>query len=109
MKRKKPLVGVESHDEKTIEMIRKDPEFGVLYLRMALAEIDEPAGEAIFLRALRRVIEARGGMTEVARKAGLSRESLYRALSSRGNPTLRTLHKVINAVGLRFADLTRVA
>lgn len=107
--KRKALVGVVSDDEETIDMIRRDPEFGMLYLRTALAEIDEPAGEAIFLTALRQVIEARGGMTEVARKAGLSRESLYRALSPKGNPTLRTLHKVINAAGLRFADLTRVA
>lgn len=107
--KRKALVGVVSDDEETIDMIRRDPEFGMLYLRTALAEIDEPAGEAIFLKALRQVIEARGGMTEVARKAGLSRESLYRALSARGNPTLRTLHRVINAAGLRFSDLTRPA
>lgn len=107
--KRKALVGVVSDDEETIDMIRRDPEFGMLYLRTALAEIDEPGGVAIFLTVLRRVIEARGGMTEVARKAGLSRESLYRALSPKGNPTLRTLHKVINAAGLRFSDLTRVA
>ena len=42
------------------------------------------------------------GMTEVARKAGLSRESLYRALSQDGNPELATVLKVTRALGLRI-------
>jgi probable addiction module antidote protein len=42
-------------------------------------------------------------MAEVAQKAGLSRESLYRALSPKGNPTLRTMRKVVHAAGLTFA------
>jgi probable addiction module antidote protein len=42
------------------------------------------------------------GMTEVARKAGLSRESLYRALSEDGNPEFATVLKVARALGLRI-------
>ena len=42
------------------------------------------------------------GMTQVARDAGLSRESLYRALSADGNPSLATVLKVIRALGLRL-------
>jgi probable addiction module antidote protein len=41
-------------------------------------------------------------MTQVARDAGLSRESLYRALSADGNPSLATVLKVIRALGLRL-------
>jgi probable addiction module antidote protein len=41
-------------------------------------------------------------MTEVARKAGLSRESLYRALSEDGNPEFATVLKVARALGLRI-------
>lgn len=52
--------------------------------------------------ALGMVARARG-MSEVARKAGLSRESLYRALSSGGNPELTTVIKVMNAVGVRLS------
>ena len=59
-----------------------------------------------FLTALRHVVEARGGMAEIAEKAGLSRESLYRALSPKGNPTLRTLRQVVHATGMTFASLT---
>lgn len=100
--------GTESYDAMVIGMARQDPEFAASYLRVAFEEMDEPGGEQAFLMALRHVVEARGGMAEIARRAGLSRESLYRSLSAKGNPTLRTLHKVINAAGLRFADLAGV-
>ncbi|MBX3577856.1 MAG: putative addiction module antidote protein [Rhizobiaceae bacterium] len=42
------------------------------------------------------------GMAQVARDAGLSRESLYRSLSAEGNPELATVLKVIKALGLRI-------
>lgn len=94
-----------SHDETVVEMIRADPAFAAEYLHVAFEELDEEGGEAAFLTALRHVVEARGGMAEVAQKAGLSRESLYRALSPKGNPTLRTMRKVVHAAGLTFAAL----
>ena len=42
------------------------------------------------------------GMSQVARDAGLSRESLYKALSENGNPTFATVLKVAKALGVRF-------
>ncbi|MBS5839589.1 MAG: putative addiction module antidote protein [Pseudomonas sp.] len=86
-------------------MIRNDPELAVEYLRIAFEELDEDGGQASFLTALRHVVEARGGMAEIAEKAGLSRESLYRALSPKGNPTLRTMRQVVHATGMTFAAL----
>jgi probable addiction module antidote protein len=94
-----------SHDDAVIEMIRNDPEFAQAYLHTALEELDEEGGEAGFLTALRHVVEARGGMGLVSEKTGLSRESLYRALSPKGNPTLKTMKKVIHATGLSFAAI----
>jgi probable addiction module antidote protein len=41
-------------------------------------------------------------MTQIARDTGLGRESLYKALSSEGNPELATLLKVVRALGLRL-------
>jgi probable addiction module antidote protein len=41
-------------------------------------------------------------MSEIARSTGLSRESLYRALSERGNPSLSTVLRVTKALGLRL-------
>jgi probable addiction module antidote protein len=92
-----------SHDESVIDMIKNDPQFAAHYLYAAWQELDQPGGEASFLGALRHIVEARGGMGEIAAKAGLSRESLYRALSPKGNPTLKTLCKVVHATGLGFS------
>lgn len=94
-----------SHDEAVIEMIHNDPAFAEEYLRAAFEQLDEEGGEAGFLMALRHLVEARGGMAEIAAKAGLSRESLYRALSPKGNPTLHTMRQVVHATGLTFAAL----
>jgi len=59
---------------------------------------DDIAGIA---RALGVIARAKG-MAQVAKDAGLSRESLYRALSAEGNPSLATVLKVIKALGLRL-------
>ena len=93
------------HDDAMIDMLRRDPAFAAEYLRVAFEELDEEGGEAAFLIALRHIVEARGGMSQIAERAQLSRESLYRALSANGNPTLKTLSAVIHAAGLRFAGI----
>jgi probable addiction module antidote protein len=59
---------------------------------------DDVAGIA---RALGDIARAKG-MKQVAKEAGLSRESLYRALSADGNPSLATVLKVIKALGLQL-------
>jgi len=46
------------------------------------------------------------GMAEIARQTGLGRESLYKALSSEGNPELATVLKVVRALGLRLHAAT---
>ncbi len=75
-----------------------DAEFAAEFLNAA-SEDDDPK---TYLTALRRVVEARGGMASVAEKAELSRETLYRTLSVRGNPTIKTLTAVLKATGLKF-------
>lgn len=87
-----------SHDEAIIRRIRQNPQFAAEYLRAALEETDEPR---VLLLALRRVAQARG-IARIAKAAGVERESLYRALSAKGNPRLSTLHAVAKAVGLRL-------
>ena len=59
---------------------------------------DDAAGIA---RALGAIARARG-MAQVARDAGLSRESLYKALSENGNPSFATVLKVARALGVRL-------
>ena len=86
-----------SNDEVIIAEIRHNPEFAASYLAAAMENTDQPG---VLLIALRQIAEARGGMTKVARDAGLQRESLYRALSKRGNPRLTALLAVIQALGM---------
>jgi probable addiction module antidote protein len=96
MKRKASI----SHNKALLMELRGDPEFAAEYLKAALEEAeDEPR---VLLIALRRVAEARGGLAKVAKSAGVERESLYRALSPRGNPRLSTLVAVTKAMGLRI-------
>ena len=53
--------------------------------------------------ALRTVADAVGGMAALAERTGLSRETLYRTLSDRGNPRLDTLVAILHAFGLRIS------
>jgi probable addiction module antidote protein len=99
MKRKKKDITSVSHDEYMIRELRKSPNFAAEYLKVALEDTEEPA---VLLIALRRIAEARGGIAKVAKAAGIERESLYRALSARGNPRLSTLVAVTKAVGLKL-------
>jgi len=85
------------HDNWLFEQL-KDAEFAAEFLNAA-SEDDDPK---TYLTALRKVVEARGGMASVAGKADLSRETLYRTLSVQGNPTIKTLTAVLNATGLKF-------
>jgi len=66
-----------------------------------LAEALDTGDPAFVADALGVLARARG-MSRVARDTGLSRESLYRALSSTGNPELATLLRVVGALGLRL-------
>ena len=69
----------------------------VAYLEAAFEE-----GDASLVAAALGDIARAKGMTEVARRAGLGRESLYKSLSQEGNPELATIMKVMDALGLRF-------
>lgn len=90
------------HDDAVVELLKEDPAFAAEYLAASLAAIDEPGGREGLLAALRQVAAAQG-MAEVAERAGLQRESLYRALSPRGNSTLKTLLAVLSGAGLRLS------
>lgn len=89
-----------SHDEAVIQMLSKDEDFALEYLATALEEIDEEGGKAVFLTAMRRVIEARSGMAAVSRATGLARPNLYRALSADGDPKLSTILSILAALGI---------
>ena len=77
----------------------RTPEEMAAYLE---ACIEEANGDAAFIaKALGDIARAKG-MSQVARDAGLSRESLYKALSGERSPTFDTILKVISALGLKL-------
>jgi probable addiction module antidote protein len=97
------LKGVVSHHDAEVAELAADRELAVEYLKAALESLDNPDDLAGGLLALRTVAEAYGGLGVVAAEAGINRESLYRALSPKGNPTLKTLLAVLKTVGLRLS------
>lgn len=72
--------------------------------------IEEASGDAAFIaKALGDIARAKG-MSQVARDAGLSRESLYKALSGERSPGFDTILKVVSALGLSLhAEAARTA
>lgn len=95
--------GVTAHHESEVAELRVDRDLAVEYLKAAMESLDDPDNRAAGLLALRTVAEAYGGLGAVAAEAGISRESLYRALSPKGNPTLKTLLAVLKTVGMRLS------
>jgi probable addiction module antidote protein len=77
----------------------RTPEEMAAYLE---ASIEDAGGDAAFVaKALGDIARAKG-MAQVARDAGLSRESLYKALSGDRSPAFDTILKVVDALGLRL-------
>jgi probable addiction module antidote protein len=77
----------------------RSPEEMAAYLEACMEEAD---GDAAFIaKALGDIARAKG-MAQVARDAGLSRESLYKALSGERSPGFDTILKVVNALGLKL-------
>lgn len=87
-----------SYQEDLIKSL-KDPCEAAAYLNAAIEEEDR----AVFLLALRNVAEANGGMADIAEKAKLSRVSLYRMLSKKGNPEIKSLIALLHTMGLRLS------
>ncbi len=92
-----------SHHEAEVEELRADRELAIEYLKVAMESLVDPEERAAGLLALRAIAEAYGGLGKIAEEAGISRESLYRALSPKGNPTLKTLIAVLKSLDMRLS------
>lgn len=88
-----------SHAEASAEMFRRDPAFAAEYLDSLL----EAGDQTDLMLALRHLADAFGGVTQIAEKAQLNPTTLYRTLSRKGNPELRSLSAILGAMGLRVA------
>lgn len=82
----------------------KDHEEAAAYLNAALEESmkGDIESQELFLKALRNVAEAHGGLGALARRAHLNRENLYRILSEKGNPEFKTFVMLISALGFNL-------
>jgi len=82
----------------------RTPEEMAAYLEACIEEAD---GDVAFIaKALGDIARAQG-MTQVARDSGLSRESLYKALSGERSPSFDTILKVVSALGLKLSASVR--
>lgn len=96
MKRKKSV----PYEEGLMERL-KDPEYAAEYL-MGCLEDQEGDPEELFLLALRDVAKAHG-FSAISKKSKLGRESLYKAISKKGNPKLSTVVAVLEAMDLELS------
>ncbi len=80
----------------------KDSKRAKIAIEVALEEFEKDNDIEALLDTLRLVAQAQGGLAKLARKASVSRQALHEALSSKGNPRLRTFKSVIESLGLRM-------
>ena len=87
-----------TYQEDLIESL-KDLHEAAAYLSTAMEEGDRE----LFPLALRNVAEANGGMAAVSAKAKLNRESMYRMLSKKGNPEIKSVLTLLHSMGLKMS------
>jgi probable addiction module antidote protein len=98
MSRKSKTPAWRSHEDATIESLRKDPAFAAEYLNSILEDGDQKK----LMLALRRMSRAFGGVQKLAEEAELNANTLYRTLSPKGNPELKSLRALLRAMGMQL-------
>ncbi|MCL1824705.1 MAG: addiction module antidote protein [Betaproteobacteria bacterium] len=88
-----------AHDTVMAEVFRNDPAYAVELLNNILEDGEQ--GELLI--ALRQMAEAFGGVRSVAKSAELNPNQIYRTLSEKGNPEVKSLTAILRAMGLRLA------
>ena len=96
-----------SHDIGLLEDL-KDIEFAAGYLASVLDGLSADESLEPFLLAVGRVAKAHG-MQKLATEAHLSRDALYKALAKGGNPTMSTLHGILDSMGLQLSVTAKKA
>ncbi len=80
-----------------IDSLKNDPKLASEYLNAAITDGDI----RVFLLALGQITKARG-MSNVSKSTGLNRENIYRIVSDKGNPRIKSVQAILDAVGLRL-------
>jgi len=84
-------------EEYLVTSLKDDPELASEYLNAAIEDGDV----RVFLLALGQITKARG-MSNVSKTTGLNRENIYRIVSDKGNPRIKSVAALLSAVGLRL-------
>lgn len=87
-----------SHEDATIQELKDNPQEVAAYLSAVFEDGDQ---EEVLL-ALRRTAAAFGGLPKLAKQTDLNAKTLYRTLSSRGNPEMKSLLAILRAMGMRL-------
>lgn len=88
-----------SHEDATIQEFKNNHLEAAAYLSSVLEDGDQ---EEVLL-ALRRITSALGGGPKLAEQTDLNAKTLYRTLSARGNPEMKSLMAILKAMGMRLA------
>jgi probable addiction module antidote protein len=89
-----------SHHDAVVSELRASPEFAAEYIRTVMEDnSDDPVALRI---AFRRLAQAYG-FQNISRETGMSRTSLYKALSPGGNPSFQTVAAILQVCGLRLS------
>lgn len=102
MSKAKILKNTASYHDELIESL-KNPKEANMYLRIAMEEYQEDGDTETLLVALRNIAEARGGMSQLAKRTHLNRQNLYHILSKKGNPTLDTFGLILKGLGYKLS------
>ncbi len=80
-----------------------DPEYLERYIEIAIEDFLKDRDIIGFLCALRTVADARGGIPKLAKKAGLSKQALYKIFSPKGNPEFSTIVNIMDKMGMKLS------
>ncbi len=86
-----------------IERLGADKDEAIGYLDVALEEYQQDGDTPFFLNGIRNVIEAHGGITELAKRTHMSPDAIQKILSSDKAPHVDTLGTILNALGCRLS------
>ena len=86
-------------DDWVVDILKKDKKRVDHFLKTALAEFDKDGDVATLMIALRHIAQAKGGIANLSKKTKIGRETLYKILSTEGNPTLTTFKTILDGLG----------
>ena len=91
------------HETATINSLKNDTTFAAEYLNAVIEDGDSSE----IMTALRRISKAGGGVSGIAAETNLNAKTLYRTLSSKGNPSLKNLLAILSALNLKLTITPR--